>query len=151
MPNPHRGEIEARLDGRLHKLCLTLGALAELESAFGHEDMLALAERFQSGRLSARDAVRIIGAGLRGTGHDIADDAVARMQADGSAAGFVDIVARLLTATFGVAPVSDPPGLTPLRDGETSSAAKHPTQGSVGATVSDPEGQTPAHPFPGTT
>ena len=101
MPNPHRGEIEARLDGRPTRLCLTLGALAELEHAFGHDDMLALAERFQSGRLSARDAQRIIAAGLRGAGHDIADDAVARMQADGGAAGFVDIVARLLSATFG--------------------------------------------------
>jgi hypothetical protein len=101
MPNLHRGEIEACLDGKPHRLCLTLGALAELESAFGHTDMLALAERFQSGRLSARDAQLIIGAGLRGAGHDIADAAVAAMQADGGAAGFVDIVARLLAATFG--------------------------------------------------
>ncbi len=38
----------------------TLGALAELESAFGNDDMLALAERFSSGRVSARDAIRII-------------------------------------------------------------------------------------------
>jgi hypothetical protein len=76
MPNPHRGEIEARLDGRPYTLCLTLGALAELEHAFGHEDMLALAERFQSGRLSARDAQRIIAAGLRGAGHDIPDGAM---------------------------------------------------------------------------
>jgi hypothetical protein len=101
MPNPHRGEIEAHLDGRPYTLCLTLGALAELEHAFGHEDMLALAQRFQSGRLAARDAVRIIGAGLRGAGHDITDAAVAAMQAEGAAAGFVDIVARLLNATFG--------------------------------------------------
>ena len=77
MPNPHRGEIEARLDGAPYRLCLTLGALAELEHAFGDTDMLALAERFQTGRLSARDAQRIIGAGLRGAGHDIADEAVA--------------------------------------------------------------------------
>jgi hypothetical protein len=104
MPNPHRGEIEARLDGRPYSLCLTLGALAELEHAFGHEDMLALAERFQSGRLSAYDAQRIIGAGLRGAGHDIPDAAVARMQADGGVAGFVDIIARLLSATFGARP-----------------------------------------------
>jgi hypothetical protein len=101
MPNLHRGEIEACLDGRPHRLCLTLGALAELESAFGDTDMLALAERFQSGRLSARDAQLIIGAGLRGAGHDIPDAAVAHMQADGGAAGFVGIVARLLAATFG--------------------------------------------------
>ena len=101
MPNLHRGEIEAHLDGRAHRLCLTLGALAELEAAFGDEDMLALAERFGLGRLSARDATRLIGAGLRGGGLDIADAAVACMQADGGAAGFVDIVARLLGATFG--------------------------------------------------
>jgi hypothetical protein len=109
MPNPHRGEIEAHLDGRPYTLCLTLGALAELEHAFGDEDMLALAERFQSGRLSARDAARIIGAGLRGAGHDIPDAALARMQADGGAAGFVDIVARLLSATFGVRPCGSDP------------------------------------------
>ena len=62
--------------------------------------MLSLAERFQSGRLSARDAQRIIGAGLRGAGNDISDEAVGRMQADGGAAGFVDIVARLLERHF---------------------------------------------------
>lgn len=101
MANAHRGEIEACLDGKSFRLCLTLGSLAELEHTFGHEDMLSLAERFQSGRLSARDAQRIIGAGLRGAGQDIADDAVGRMQAEGGVAGFVDIVARLLGATFG--------------------------------------------------
>jgi len=110
MPNPHRGEIEACLDGMPYTLCLTLGALAELEHAFGHDDMLALAERFQSGRLSARDAVRIIAAGLRGAGHDILDDAVGRMQAEGGAAGYVDIVARLLGATFGVSDSVRPSG-----------------------------------------
>ena len=101
MPNLHRGEIEAILDGRAHRLCLTLGALAELEAAFGDEDMLALAERFGRGRLSARDATRIIGAGLRGGGADFSDENVQCMQADGGAAGFVDIVARILAATFG--------------------------------------------------
>jgi Phage tail tube protein, GTA-gp10 len=101
MPNRHRGEVEAVLDGAPYKLCLTLGALAELESAFGDDDMLALAERFQTGRLSARDATRIIGAGLRGAGHGIDDDAVMRMRADNGAAGMVGLIARLLAATFG--------------------------------------------------
>ncbi len=101
MPNPHRGEIEACLDGTSYRLCLTLRSLAELEHAFGSDDMLALAERFQKGRLSALDAQRIIGAGLRGAGYEILDEAVGRMQAEGGAAGFVDIVARLLGATFG--------------------------------------------------
>jgi len=101
MPNHHRGEIEARFDGVTHRLVLTLGALAELESAFGDEDMLALAARFERGRLSARDCVKIIGAGLRGAGATVNDADVARMQADGGIAGFVEIVAQLLTATFG--------------------------------------------------
>ena len=103
MPNLHRGEIEVVLDGSPKTLCLTLGALAELEAAFGEEDMLALANRFATGRLSARDAVRILGAGLRGAGHDLTDADVARMQTERGAAGFVDAVARLLTATFGAA------------------------------------------------
>lgn len=101
MANRHRGEIEAVLDGEPYCLCLTLGALAELEHAFGDQDMLALAERFETGRISSRDAIRIIGAGLRGAGHEMGDQAVARMRAEGGAPGYVDIVARLLTATFG--------------------------------------------------
>lgn len=100
MANRHRGEIDAQLDGRPFRLCLTLGALAELEDAFSGEDMLSVAKRFESGKISARDAIRVIGAGLRGGGQDIADDAVAAMQTDGGAGGFVDIVARLLAATF---------------------------------------------------
>jgi len=101
MANRQRGEIEAQLDGKMFTLCLTLGALAELEAAFGHEDMVGLAERFERGRISARDAQRVIGAGLRGAGYDISDQVVSAMQAEGGAAGFVDIVARLLSATFG--------------------------------------------------
>ncbi len=108
MANLHRGEIEAILDGRPMTLCLTLGALAELEAAFGDEDMLALANRFASGRLSARDAIRILGAGLRGAGHDLADGDVARLKADGGASGYVEVVARLLTATFGAGDASPP-------------------------------------------
>lgn len=46
MPNKHRGEIAAELGGRQRTLVLTLGALAELESAFGADDQIALAERF---------------------------------------------------------------------------------------------------------
>jgi hypothetical protein len=99
--NKHRGEIDAVLDDKPFKLCLTLGALAELETAFGDSDMLALAERFQTGRLSSRDVTRIIGAGLRGAGHDVPDDIVATMRTINGAAGFVSLVAQLLAATFG--------------------------------------------------
>ena len=148
MANRHRGEIEGKLDGKAFRLCLTLGALAELEAGFGDEDMLALASRFEGGRLGARDCVRIIGAGLRGAGHDIADEAVARMQADGGAAGFVDIVARLLAATFG-GTASAPPALpSPLRGGVggggNPDTVAHPTSASA-------EGRAAPVPFPGPT
>lgn len=101
MVNRHRGEIAAILDGEPYRLCLTLGALAELEDAFGVDDMLGLAQRFDTGRLSARDAIRIIAAGLRGGRNEIDEARLAYMQAEHGAAGFVDIVSRLLTATFG--------------------------------------------------
>lgn len=101
MVNRHRGEVEAVLDGEPRTLCLTLGALAELEHAFDVEDMLALAKRFEAGRLSARDAIRIISAGLKGGGANYTEAAVAQMQAEGGAGGFVDIVVRLLAVTFG--------------------------------------------------
>ena len=101
MANRLRGEIEATLDGRKWTLCLTLGALAELEAELDAGDLVALATRFENGRLTAREATKIIGAGLRGAGNDIDDEEVARMRVDGGAAGYVAIVAELLTATFG--------------------------------------------------
>ena len=101
MVNAHRGEIEAELDGRAWRLCLTLGALAELEHAYGDKDLLELAERFEAGRISATDAIHVIRAGLRGGGQDLSFDEVAAMTAVGGAAGYVDIVVRLLKATFG--------------------------------------------------
>ncbi len=101
MPNIHRGEIEAEIGGAKRTLVLTLGALAELEAAFGADDLVALAERFGSGRLKARDLVRIIAAGLRGAGETVSDDDVARMAAPGGAAGYARIAAELIAATFG--------------------------------------------------
>lgn len=108
MANRYRGEIDAVLSGERYTLCLTLGALAELEDAFGAEDVASLVDRFGTGRLKARDLVRIIGAGLRGAGHEVSDEAVARMTAEGGAAGFARIAADLLTATFGAEAPANP-------------------------------------------
>jgi hypothetical protein len=101
MPNKHRGEIEAEIGGVKRKLVLTLGALAELEAAFGADDLVALTERFGSGRLAARDLIRIIGAGLRGAGETASDDEVAAMPIEGGAQGYVRVAAELIEATFG--------------------------------------------------
>ncbi len=107
--NRRRGEIAAELDGKDYRLCLTLGALAELEAAYAADDLNALVERFSHGRLSALDMIRMVGAGLRGAGHEISDDQVAKMQSQNGAAGFAAIVAELLTVAFGTAePVENP-------------------------------------------
>lgn len=100
MVNRHRGEIAAELDGKNYTLCLTLGALAELEQAFGDQDMLALVERFERGRLSAGDVQKIICTALRGGGHAVTEEDVATMKTKGGAAGFVEIVSDLLRVTF---------------------------------------------------
>ena len=101
MPNRHRGEIEAEIGGAKRRLVLTLGALAELEDAFGADDLVALTERFGSGRMKARDLTRIIGAGLRGAGEAVSDEDVAAMAVDGGAQAYVRIAAELIAATFG--------------------------------------------------
>lgn len=99
--NRRRGEIAAMLDGREMKLRLTLGSLAELETAFAVDDLGALVARFSSGKLSATDMVRVIGAGLRGAGAAISDEEVGAMACDDGAAGYARIVSDLLTQTFG--------------------------------------------------
>lgn len=101
MPNPQRGEISAVLDGEEKVLCLTLGALAELEARFMAGDLVGLSERFAGGRISARDLTAILGAGLRGAGNAITDDELARMAIEGGLKGAAAIAARLLRATFG--------------------------------------------------
>jgi Phage tail tube protein, GTA-gp10 len=100
MANRHRGEIEATLGDKSYTLCLTLGALAELEHAYGGEDILSLAERFEQGRIRASDAIKVIGAGLRGGGVLISDTDIAGLTTPDGAVGFMRIVADLLKATF---------------------------------------------------
>jgi hypothetical protein len=106
--NRRRGEVAAELDGRMRKLCLTLGALAELEAAYAADDLGALVARFSRGSLSALDLVRIIAAGLRGAGEDVTEEAVRSMQVEGGATGFARIVAELLAVTFGATQEENP-------------------------------------------
>tara|TARA_R110002072_G_scaffold101153_1_gene222878 strand:- start:69 stop:359 length:291 start_codon:yes stop_codon:yes gene_type:complete len=66
MTNPHRGEVGLVIDGVERTLCLTLGALAEIETALGTSGFADLAERLK--RLSASDLVAVLAALLRGGG-----------------------------------------------------------------------------------
>ena len=105
--NPYRGEVEATLGGQPYRLRLTLGALAELEAALEAESLPALLERFEQGRFSARDIIAVITAGLHGAGHaDITQQQVAHMSHAEGVHGMVQLVAKLLAATF---PATDEP------------------------------------------
>lgn len=109
MANVVRGEITAEMNGKTWTLCLTLGALANLENALEVNDLSMLTEKFSSGKLSSADLLKIIHAGLMGGGHTLSETEVAGMKAANGISGYVDIATRLLEATF-----------TPLNADETS-------------------------------
>lgn len=64
--NGARGEVGLLIGGVERRLCLTLGALAEIETAFGCTQLAELNLRMRA--LSARDLVLVLGALLRGGG-----------------------------------------------------------------------------------
>ncbi|MGO4704521.1 gene transfer agent family protein [Microvirga sp. 2MCAF38] len=101
MANRRRGEIALEIGAMRYTLCLTLGALAELEDAFGVEDLMTLAERFGTGRLSSRDLLRILAIALRGGGHALSDQDVAALPLLDGIAPVAEAIAALLLATFG--------------------------------------------------
>lgn len=80
MVNGVRGEVAASLAGAERTLCLTLGALAEIETGLGVAGMAALAERMRS--LSARDLMVVLAALLRGGGETALADGLASAPVD---------------------------------------------------------------------
>lgn len=64
--NGARGEVEIVVDGAPYRLCLTLGALAEIETSMGCLSIEDLEGRLKS--VSAADIMRIVEALLRGGG-----------------------------------------------------------------------------------
>ncbi|ACB26932.1 gene transfer agent family protein [Methylobacterium radiotolerans] len=110
MANRIRGEVPLTLGGRRYTLCLTLGALAELEAALQAGDLAGLAARFAGGRVSARDLIALLGVVLRGGGHDLDDAAVARLPLAGGLDAVSAALGDVLAAAFGEAPGGEAPG-----------------------------------------
>lgn len=92
--NGVRGEVVATLAGAERRLCLTLGALAEIETALGCDGLTALADRMRA--LSARDLCAVLAALLRGGGEDALADALSEAPLDPRQAA--DAVARAFAA-----------------------------------------------------
>jgi hypothetical protein len=110
MANKRRGEVALQLGETRYTLCLTLGALAELEEAFGVEDLMALAERFGTGRLASRDLLRLLAVALRGGGHDMSNAEVASLPLTDGIEPVASAIADLLLVTFG----AETPSVNPL-------------------------------------
>lgn len=104
MVNRRRGEVPLDLGPTRYTLCLTLGALAELEDALQAGDLAGLAERFAAGRLAARDLIALLGAALRGGGHDLDDAAVAALPLAGGLERVTAALGETLVAAFGQTP-----------------------------------------------
>jgi hypothetical protein len=116
MANRRRGEVPLELGGQRYTLCLTLGALAELEDTLRAGDLAGLAERFGAGRLATRDLIALLGAALRGGGHAIDDEGVARLPLAGGLDALAEALGEALAAAFGEAHPENPP---PPREAES--------------------------------
>ncbi len=94
--NTARGEVLLEIDGRPRRLCVTLGALAELEGAFDAGSLAELGERLSA--LTASDLITVLAALTAGGGEAMttAELAVARIDAKAAASA----VAEAFRAAF---------------------------------------------------
>ncbi len=67
--NKARGEAGVRINGKDYRLCLTLGALAELETAFAAQDLSDLGGKLRN--LSARDFLIVLMILLKGGANEL--------------------------------------------------------------------------------
>lgn len=100
MANPWKGEAALTVNGETLDLRLTLGALAELESALKADSLVALAGRFESGAISARDVLAVLVAGLRGGGHRVAPEALASAEISGGPLEAARVASLLVVRAF---------------------------------------------------
>lgn len=93
--NAPRGEVALTLGSVTHRLCLTLGALAEIETALGLQSLAELETRLK--RLSATDILAVLAALLRGGGNPVEQARLAALPLD------LGVVTRGLADAFAAA------------------------------------------------
>ena len=100
MANPYAGEVALVLDGQRHVAKLTLGALAELETALETGSLMELVERFEARRFSTRDVLALVVAGLRGGGWQGQAADLLRVEIGGGLVEAARAAAELLARAF---------------------------------------------------
>lgn len=100
MANPRRGEVEIALNGEIHLMRLTLGSLAELEARLEAESLVALAEKFEQGRVASAELIALLAAGLKGAGSPVTEAEVAGADIPGGAVGAMRAGMALIAAAF---------------------------------------------------
>jgi len=87
MREPHnkaRGEVLLAIDGRARRLCVTLGALAELEAAFDVGSLAELGDRLS--QLTVSDLIHVLAALTAGGGAPLCAAELAAARIDPKAA-----------------------------------------------------------------
>ena len=100
MTNPWRGEVALEIEGVQHQLRLTLGALAELEAGLESGSLMDLVSRFESGKVSSRDVLALVVAGLRGGGWQGRASDLLSAEIKGGPMAAARAAAELLTRAF---------------------------------------------------
>ncbi len=88
------------INGQRRTARLTLGALAELEETLAEPSLIALVERFEGNRFSSRDVLALLGAGLRGGGSEMSQEALHVAQIEGGPMAAARAAAELLARAF---------------------------------------------------
>ena len=100
--NPYHGEVSLVMNRQTYKLRLTLGALAELETALKADSLIALVERFEKTTFSSRDIIALLIAGLRGGGWEGDTEELQNAEIAGGPQHAAKVAALLLHRAFGV-------------------------------------------------
>ena len=100
MANSQRGEVELRVNGEVRVMRLSLGALAELEARMEATSLLGLAEKFETGGVSASELIALLAAGIRGAGGAISEEELGMADIEGGAVGAMRAGLLLLSRTF---------------------------------------------------
>ena len=100
MANRARGEAELEAGGRIFRLRLTLGALAEIEDGLSLNDLSEVEARLK--KLRAADLAIVVAALVRGGGQEMTPVEALNLQAD------LEDVVRAVTNAFGTSGEAKP-------------------------------------------